>query len=395
MAMDCLLIPGRALVDDLTLPAKRGGANALFTMFQLIGRLAALVLGAMAWTNSGMGLYTGVNKHFNAMISLCVAVVFVSCGSAVYAAGAEDRKEARDSSSGDGGDGADTHEVEQLIREDGRNGEGGEDEKREEGGGHGLGSRNIEADEITKSLANSEDLPPPSLQSAGQGEKLLCVVQALGWVGICSQSFFWTAWRGERAGCADLAAQAVVGVATTTLLPKVNTRYGAAAVWCSSELLFHALMVATYACHGDGVASAGSNNLEDAGSVAGSLRSRNSDVGRSVGSEDGAGSIAIDGAFFVAALTGMNYAVHATNALEVAAAISVDPLKRAGTIAMVNNALPAGQLVVALLGGQLAQRFGGFQMVFVCLGVVGFVSTGIAFAVVFQQGLFRPRLRVP
>mmetsp|Transcript_86899 Transcript_86899/g.173836 ORF Transcript_86899/g.173836 Transcript_86899/m.173836 type:complete len:119 (+) Transcript_86899:628-984(+) len=53
MAMDCLLIPGRALVDDLTLPAKRGGANALFTMFQLIGRLAALVLGAMAWTNSG------------------------------------------------------------------------------------------------------------------------------------------------------------------------------------------------------------------------------------------------------------------------------------------------------------------------------------------------------
>lgn len=36
------------------------------------------------------------------------------------------------------------------------------------------------------------------------------------------------------------------------LLPKLNKRFGTAVVWCSSELFFHLLMMATYACHGNG-----------------------------------------------------------------------------------------------------------------------------------------------
>jgi hypothetical protein len=68
-----------------------------------------------------------------------------------------------------------------------------------------------------------------------------------------------------------------------------------------------------------------------------------------------------------------------------------DPLKRAGTIAMVNTMLPAGQLVVALLGGQLAQRLGSFQMAFVVFGGVGLIVTSVIFTIVFREGLFIPR----
>ena len=38
------------------------------------------------------------------------------------------------------------------------------------------------------------------------GERVLCTIQAVGWLGICAQSFFWTTWRGEVRGCADLSA---------------------------------------------------------------------------------------------------------------------------------------------------------------------------------------------
>lgn len=56
----------------------------------------------------------------------------------------------------------------------------------------------------------------------------------------------------------------------------------------------------------------------------------------------------------------------------------------------VNNTLPAGQLVVALIGGQIAQKLaGGFQMAFVIFGVIGLIVTGVSFAIVFRNGLFR------
>ena len=67
-------------------------------------------------------------------------------------------------------------------------------------------------------------------------------------------------------------------------------------MWCSCELSFSLLLIAT-AFTGDG---------------------------------DGG-----DAAMVLGALTGINYAVHATNALLVAANIAVDPSKRASTIAMV------------------------------------------------------------
>ena len=63
ICFDCLLIPGRALLDDLSVPAGRSNqANALFTGFQLGGRLLALLVGSSSWTTSGLwGLYKGMN----------------------------------------------------------------------------------------------------------------------------------------------------------------------------------------------------------------------------------------------------------------------------------------------------------------------------------------------
>lgn len=61
---------------------------------------------------------------------------------------------------------------------------------------------------------------------------------------------------------------------------------------------------------------------------------------------------------------------------------------------MVNNTLPAGQLVVALIGGQIAQKLGGFQNAFVIFGLVGLVVVSVMSLVAFQKGLFRPRVRV-
>ena len=175
---------------------------------------------------------------------------------------------------------------------------------------------------------------------------LLFAVQAVGWVSVTAQSFFWTAWRGEEVGCIDLAIQGVVGMATAGLLPVANAYFGAASVWCGSELFFHLLMMST------GVVSGNSNTPR-----------------------------------FIAALSGINYAVHATNALIVATDLIPDPNKRARTIAMVNNALPLGQLITALSGGLIAQ-LGGFEYALVCYGFLGVLVTSAVWGISSKQCLF-------
>jgi len=145
-------------------------------------------------------------------------------------------------------------------------------------------------------------------------------------------SFFWTAWRGEQVGCLDLALQGVVGMITAGILPRVNSHFGVSTVWFGSELFFHLLM--TLSC-----------------------------------------TTWIDPRL-LCGLTGINYAIHATNGLLVAADIASDPIKnRARIIAMVNNTLPMGQLVTAMFGGMIAQYFGGFEYVFLCFGIIGTLVT--------------------
>ena len=179
---------------------------------------------------------------------------------------------------------------------------------------------------------------------------LLCTVQAAGWIGVCAQSFFWTSWRLEEVGCIDLALQGVVGIITAALLPLANRYLGAATVWCGSELLFHILMMSVW------VVPSSSNAPR-----------------------------------VICALTGINYAVHATNGLLVASQLIPDPSMRARTIAMVNNTLPVGQLITAISGGAIAEYFNGFEYVFVCYGGIGIVVTSAVWIYTSKHGLFSNR----
>mmetsp|Transcript_18086 Transcript_18086/g.39060 ORF Transcript_18086/g.39060 Transcript_18086/m.39060 type:complete len:129 (+) Transcript_18086:1052-1438(+) len=80
----------------------------------------------------------------------------------------------------------------------------------------------------------------------------------------------------------------------------------------------------------------------------------------------------------ISAMSGVNYAVHATNGLIVAANILSGPSKRARTTAMVNNTLPMGQFVTALLVGTISHYCGGFEYTFFWFGVVGSILTTVA-----------------
>ena len=92
ISFDCILIPGRALIDELEVGREKE-ANALFTGFQLAGRMIALALGASGLTSSGLfGVYLGIEAHFNAMFilstlffifSLILVTIFVNDNGAV------------------------------------------------------------------------------------------------------------------------------------------------------------------------------------------------------------------------------------------------------------------------------------------------------------------------
>ena len=210
----------------------------------------------------------------------------------------------------------------------------------------------------TDNITSDEIIASQSCSWKPDASVLLCVVQALGWVGVCAQSFFWTSWRGEEVGCIDLALQSVVGMATAALLPLANAYFGAASVWCGSELFFHLLMMSVgFVSNSDGSSTQWWTSHGNAPR-------------------------------FIGALSGINYAVHATNGLIVATDIISDPNRRARTVAMVNNTLPMGQLVTALSGGAIAQYFGGFEYVFVCYGFLGALVTSAVWAISARQSLF-------
>lgn len=87
-------------------------------------------------------------------------------------------------------------------------------------------------------------------------------------------------------------------------------------------------------------------------------------------------------------MSGVNYAVHATNGLIVAANILSGPSKRARTTAMVNNTLPMGQFVTALLVGTISHYCGGFEYTFFWIGEVGSILTTVACIAATKRGLF-------
>jgi hypothetical protein len=93
ICFDCLLIPGRALLDDLAVPlGKAEEANALFTGFQLCGRLLALLIVSSHMTESGFwGLIRGEDGHFVSVLVtnvVCLVTTVVLVGLVVDDKGA-------------------------------------------------------------------------------------------------------------------------------------------------------------------------------------------------------------------------------------------------------------------------------------------------------------------
>ena len=263
---------------------------------RLGGRLLALLLGASQWSAGGLGgLYHGEDAHFNSMLSLSFIFLVTATATAVLSADDVGAVRAGNAHARDlpPGPDPDTSESEPMHRPP------PDDAGSDDDGGGGDGRRlphdvpllPPDPTPLRRAVADRGAMRPAGAGCCGllgltTGERVLCAIQATGWLGICAQSFFWTSWRGEKQGCADLAAQSVVGILTAWALPWANERWGTATVWCSSEVFFSALLIAV------------------------------------AFTEDGDGG---DAAMVLGALTGVNYAIHATNALLVAADIAVDP----------------------------------------------------------------------
>jgi len=344
ICFDCLLIPGRSLLHDYS--SSSSSSDELFTGFQLGGKLLALLVAS----SSTWKLGHSVDAHFDAC--LATAAVFLMGSVIAVLCFVDDRGSTytilneSDSDPTMNSCGAMDVGIKQISCVCG-------DERREILASPSSSPRSIvnhnDSESQTDNNTGDEIMSSPSTCSyKPDASALLCAIQAMGWLSILGQSFFWTSWRGEEVGCTDLVLSSVVGVATAGLLPLANTRFGTVSVWCGSELSFHLLMICT-----GWVSSSGS-------------------APRVIG-----------------ALSGVNYAVHATNGLIVATDIVSDPRRRAQTIAMVNNTLPMAQLITALSGGAIAQYFGGgFESVFVCYGFLGALVTSVVWAISSRQGLF-------
>ena len=361
ICFDCLLIPGRALLDDFAVPfGREEDANALFTGVQMIGRLLALLIASSSMTTSGFwGLYSGVDAHFNAVLSTNVIYLIGTVTVVLYFVrdtGSRHVEEKKLSVENDAASEEANDEQDDFINDYSEDLAGYEYEKDT--------SHHHSEDRKYQSLlfsSNEEDMDYSSDLSKSASRSISCyrldatsllvAVQAGGWAGITAQSFFWTSWRGEQIGSIDLVMQALVAIVTTVFLPSANNYLGALKIWLGSELIFHLLMM-------------------------------------SVALTD------VQNCFprIICALCGINYAIHATNALLVAAVVVDDPSRRARTIALVNNSLPMGQLMTALFGGTIAQYFDGFQSVFICFGAVGFLLTALVWIISSSHNVFPTRV---
>ena len=163
ICFDCLLIPGRALLDDLTVPHGRSNeGNALFTSFQLGGRVIALLIGSSTLTTSGLfGLFIN-DAHFNACFVLSAVYLLISMLSVVTLV--DDR-------------GATYDIVSANNNLEYSNNESDEDDNDE----NQMQMRQTKTHTSSDSLSSTqEEIPSPSHGLVVDASVLVCLVQALG-----------------------------------------------------------------------------------------------------------------------------------------------------------------------------------------------------------------------
>ena len=224
---DLLLVPGRALLIDMTMAKVRRGdisessPDSLYTIVQLLGRLVALVAVSFPVERS----FPAPLSHFQVTLLLC-GVVIVTCYILVSCA-AKDRPHMTVGSPSSEPLGQENRMSVFLL---------GSDNPGESG-------RCADSDGAEHS---GEAGQPLWTRKRVYNFSVVLLIQFVGWAGIITFTFWATTWLGLETRVpgtnmslplAVMAIQTVGGIFLTFFIPRVNDIFSVAWVWIVSEII--------------------------------------------------------------------------------------------------------------------------------------------------------------
>ena len=240
---DLLLIPGRSLAADLAARHSRlhglrddaEASNTVFTLFQMLGRLALLALGSFEFAaplRSSMCVEAPCAR-MQALLQVCVVVLLVCCLACLCLVEAE------------------RNLWESFVEIEIKGSDADEGRARPE--------------ETRQAFMRQESLPlvEDAVEQNGLNGRstlgmyktllmsnyvlvLLMLSQIYGWIGIMCVSFYWTMWLGESSTAfLGLATAALVGLLTTFVIKRLNHRWGVGTTYFIGELSFCVCLILT------------------------------------------------------------------------------------------------------------------------------------------------------
>ena len=256
LAHDILLIPGRSMLLDMVLrllPSKdsiqdyaqenveaverklESQADNMYTLYQLVGRFLALVIGSLDLN------FKGYFNHYQSLLLSSAVFLIVACGTALIFG--EDSLGEEDC--------VDDQNQYQLLTSDEVMTNAEIDQQ------HNLVSQ-VDSETPPDSDHPVSDNVDTSVEEAGQKHYtfaliLLLLVQFLGWVLLCNACFWWTAWigidaifetTGLRTALVTFAVQTFSGLIFTVYGYHFFVRmFGVKAVWFFCEITYCVLMI--------------------------------------------------------------------------------------------------------------------------------------------------------
>ena len=322
---DFLLVPSRSLVEDVCPPSRQPRALAIFTTVEMLGRLGALIIGALptlpasAWGSVSM---TSADEQLRTLILASGLVLLASAAACVLSAKEQPLRpvplplpstEAWSSCSREG-----------LL--EGNDGEdGGNSEAGTGGRVRRLGEEAGSAGALTAQLAY--------LRGTSRAVWLLLLTQVVCWVGLMVWCFYCTTWislemtlsgTSLHLALVGLSGQAILSVFTAALIDSINRKCGTKRVLFAGGLQFHLLMAAAGYWGGSG-----------------SVTQQWLSVGFTTAS-------------------GAGYAIISNNAFAIVEEFDPDnEVQRGANLSLVNNALPVAQILVGALAGVAITALGG------------------------------------
>ena len=315
LAHDILLIPGRSMLLDMVLsllPSKdklddyksftdeeikeiekdlESQADNMYTLYQLIGRFLALLVGSFNLN------FKGYFNHYQSLLLSSAVFLIFACGTALIFGVDEDFKYSKNGEDEDGNDNENNY---QLLRsseaaitrttsmaEDGNDNENNYQQLRSSEGAIIRTTSMAEEDQVNDLSSNLDwydhtrneldtndnnydnnnsivDTESYSIHNHSEEKRnlkyyifplvLLLLLQFLGWVLLCNACFWWTAWigidtifetTGLRTALVTFAIQTFSGLLYTVYGYRFFTRiFGIKKVWFVCEISYCILMIA-------------------------------------------------------------------------------------------------------------------------------------------------------